>query len=459
MSARSNILGVVAAILAGLIGTAEAQVWQPFGPVDYRHDFAPFETFDIKNMSSAPDPQEGFFFTFEKLSWSVQGEHNTIGNPDAVVFFPDVLPGVDSPRVFNGLTDSAPEATFGWGERYEFGYVNDHHGWAVSVLDGPDVTDSEVYGFIDEIFEDPLNDDATVVLHPHPSAGNVVILFEAVPELLTGFLFVDSDGDGETDLQVDVNQDGVLTLEDSIVFLTSFDRVTARNHTELDGVEVMKTYRFKPTHRGSVVEFSFGARYLRVHDQFRVDAHGGILNDLNLPLDGAAPVDDRTSFWDTTIDNHIVGPQVALRWSKRRGRFTYSAGGRFTFGYNVQDHDQVGQIGTALDYGQEGTIIQAVPPAGAGIGYDGQPMLMSNTAIRHGKQEQDFSPLVEFRTEVNYHLTQDFALKLGFNATFMDNIRRASPSVAYVLPNMGFRDAGTQEFFTAGVNFGAEFNR
>jgi hypothetical protein len=86
-------------------------------------------------------------------------------------------------------------------------------------------------------------------------------------------------------------------------------------------------------------------------------------------------------------------------------------------------------------------------------------MLMSNTAFRHGKQEQEFSPLVEFRTEVGYYLTEDFALKLGFNATFIDNIRRASRHVDYTLPNMGFIEGGTEEIFVSGVNIGAEFNR
>jgi hypothetical protein len=122
----------------------------------------------------------------------------------------------------------------------------------------------------------------------------------------------------------------------------------------------------------------------------------------------------------------------------------------------------VGQVVNAHDYdGPTIFEIQPVFPTGSGGVFTGDagPIYLHNSAFRHGKQEHDFSPLVEFRTGLNYHVTQAFALTLGFNATFIDNVRRASPSVAYVLPNMGFRDSGTQEIFTAGVNFGVEFNR
>ena len=443
MSARSILFGFVATILAAApMATASAQGVLPLAPADYRHDFAPFETFDIKNMSAAPDPHEGFFFTFDKLSWAFSGEKNLIGNPNVVANFPDILRGVTPPQVFNGLNDSSPEATFAWGERYEFGYVADHHGWTASVLDGPEVSDIEMYGDVEAILDDPRNTNVIVTTF-NPTSGNVVILFDAPANMLLGFLPVDADLDGTIDGFADLDGDGVLDLDDLIVHLTSFDEVTVRNRTELDGIDLMKTYRFKPSSHGSFVEFSFGARYLRFHDNFRVDAFGGILNDLQLGgIDPANPVEQKTSFWDTTIENHIVGPQVAMKWTKRIGRFSYNANGRFTFGYNVQDHDQVGQIGTGLD-----------------TDLVGQPILMSNTAFRHGKQEQDFSPLVELRTELNYHLTTDFALKLGFNATFIDNIRRASRQVDYTLPNMGFIDGGTQEIFVAGVNFGCEFNR
>jgi hypothetical protein len=459
MSSRSIFLGIVATILSvGAAGTTCAQGWQPFAPVDYRHDFAPFETFDIKNMSSAPDHNEGFFFGFDKLSWVAPGEKNAIGNPNVQATFPNILRGVDPPLIFNGLTDAVPEATFGWGERYEFGYIVDHHGWTASVLDGPDVSDIAEYGFLDGFLDNPNNQD-NLVYPSNPGFGNVIILFDSQPNTLLGFLYADVDGDGTYEVPYDLDGDIVLDLDDLITYLPSFDLVRVRNNTELDGVEVMKAYRFKPTSHGSLVEFSYGARYLRLNDNFRVEGLGGPFSDLNFAPDADNPVDGQRSFWDTTIENHIVGPQVALRWAKRQGRFAYNVNGRFTFGYNVQDHDQSGQVITAYD--TQGAAAPPVNIAGNAIfvGSGPRPIYLGNYAFRHGKQEQEFSPLVEFRTEVSYYLAQDFALKLGFNATFVDNIRRASSHIDYTLPAMGFVEGGTEEIFVSGINFGAEFNR
>ncbi|MBN1852240.1 MAG: hypothetical protein JW829_05925, partial [Pirellulales bacterium] len=87
-----------------------------------------------------------------------------------------------------------------------------------------------------------------------------------------------------------------------------------------------------------------------------------------------------------------------------------------------------------------------------------QPLFGQTVTFRHTKQDQEFSPIVEFRAEVNYHLSKAFALKLGFNATFIDNIRRASRQTAYVLPSMGFIDGGTQDFLASGVYGGFEVN-
>lgn len=461
MSARKLFLGLVATVFsAGPALTASGQKWQPFAPVDYVQDFAPFETFDIKTMSDAPDPNEGFFFSYNRLSWAATGEKNVIGDPNVVAFFPDVLRGVNPPQVFNGLNDSAPEATFSLGNRYELGYIVDHHGWTASVLDGWTRGSFEEHGFLNNLFDNP-NNQQTLAFGSNPAVGNVVILFNAPPNSLLGYLFADTDGDGNYDTPYDLDGDGTLDLDDLITYLPTFDLVQVRNYTRLYGVEVMKAFRFKPTSHGSVVEFSYGARYLKLHDNFRVDALGGPFNDLNLPADATNPVDARTSFWDTTIDNNIVGPQLGLRWSKRKGRFAYNASGRFTFGYNIQDHKQTGQIVTAYDF-QTTAPPTVVDPNGITVAqYNGtaRPALLGNSAFTNGKQKQDFSPVVEFRAELDYYITQQFALTLGFNATFIDNIRRASRQVDYTLPNMGFVDGGTQEILIGGVNFGCEFNR
>jgi hypothetical protein len=153
---------------------------------------------------------------------------------------------------------------------------------------------------------------------------------------------------------------------------------------------------------------------------------------------------------------------VALKTSTRQGRFSNNINGKYTLSYNLKDHDQFGQIVTEYDFqGPDPPPVVGPPPVPPVAIFEGnaRPILLGNSAFRHGKQEQEFSPLVEFRTEVSYNLTQQFAVKLGFYATFIDNLRRASRHIDYTLPNMGFVDRGTQEILMGGVNFGCEFNR
>jgi hypothetical protein len=62
---------------------------------------------------------------------------------------------------------------------------------------------------------------------------------------------------------------------------------------------------------------------------------------------------------------------------------------------------------------------------------------------------------VELRAQASYQITRALAARLGYTATFVDNIRRASAQVKYELPNMGFRDEEiTQDILINGVNFG-----
>jgi hypothetical protein len=220
-------------------------------------------------------------------------------------------------------------------------------------------------------------------------------------------------------------------FEDLHEFNIFFNNVLIHNHTETDGVELMWTHHlsnqhYMAKHQNNRVSLSWGARFLRLNDRFRVDADGSILGN---------------SFWDTMFTNQIVGPQVALSWVNQRQRWRLSADGRFMFGYNVADWSQFGLMGRDL-----------IPSA------TNRPLYARPTAFSHGLQEQEFSPVAELRVQSSYHLTRSFALKLGFTSTYVGAIHRAAPSVYYRLPDMGYNDdAGTQTLLINGVDFGAEF--
>jgi hypothetical protein len=208
-----------------------------------------------------------------------------------------------------------------------------------------------------------------------------------------------------------------------------FDNVTVSNSTETDGIELMWTHNltnnhYMAKHQNNRLTLSGGARVLRLHDQFRVDAQGSILHD---------------AFWNTSFTNQIVGPQVGLRWENQRQRWRLSADTRFMFGYNIADWDQEGI-----------TAIGSIP------GGLNQPIYIRPTAFAHGLREDEFSPVGELRVHASYHVWKGAALKFGYTGSYVGNIRRAAPSVRYRLPDMGYVDTDGDDFLINGFDLGLE---
>lgn len=424
---------------------------QFFSPVD----------FDFENQPLRKE--NGWFFGYDKLSWAITGERQTIGstsqsfgstNPNRLFQTGGLGVGdpggptegaivtIPIPATVSGITSGPPRAEFAWGERYEFGHLGAESGWMIGILDGPEAVSAESYGF--GLANNPL--------------GSVLVVFDSAAgnrDLFRGFLdFEDSagnivvGGDGTHD---DLDDDGkhggqsIIDLvapgnipetdvddapdfDDLAELPTAFDTMTVRNTTEMQGIEMMYIYNADNTHRmikdqNKRLEIAYGVRYLRLRDQFRVDGTGGTLG---------------VSFWDTRITNNLVGPQLAMKWMRQRGRMRLDISGRTMFGYNVGNLEQDAAIGASLVPGQANRFLNIGP-----------------TVSNSGRQEQDYSPLVEIRAQTSYQLTGAIAFKLGYNALFIDNIYRAANHVRYRLPDLGLRtDAGTQEIFINGVNFG-----
>jgi hypothetical protein len=316
--------------------------------------------------------------------------------------------------------------------------------------------------------------------------GSVPVLFKTPPGYLFGFrdylenvgdaavgtqggplLYVGNYGmvgpadfdydDGEVDffrLADDIDQDGIFgslpiivlvpdglgglvpsfavihDFDDLHEFNVFFDSVLVHNATQTDGVEAMWTHvltnnHYMAKHQNNEVSFSWGARYLKVYDEFNLTMLGSVLHDV---------------FVDTSFTNQIVGPQVSLRWVNRRQRWTLDANGRFMFGYNQADWDQLGLMGRGL------------VPGGLNQG-----LYTRATAFSHGLTERQFSPVAEMRLQAQYNFTRSFSMKFGYTGAFIGNIKRAAPSVDYFLPSFGYNNAGTQDLLVNGFDIGVEF--
>jgi hypothetical protein len=403
----------------------------------------------------------------------------------------------DAYQIRNGLTDVPPHAGFAFGDRYELGYRDQDYGWMIGVLVGPELNQTEFHGFariedidgdlvidngLPPIIDDDFTDGTDTVPRSGPvqdvrafGFGSVPVNFQAPPGYMQGFrdylqnawgaqagthfgtlMYVGSygavaqepaPGDDPLRLADDLDEDGipgafavvdpvtgeavlVTDFDDLHVFNIFFDSVTVHNTTETNGVEAMWSHvltngHYMAKHQNNHVTLSWGARFLRMYDEFRVDALGSVLHD---------------AFWDTSFTNQIVGPQVGLRWVNRRQRWTLEANGRFMFGYNTADWDQLGLIGEGMVPGALNQLLFGRP-----------------TAFSHGLQEREFSPVAEMRLQTTYHITSGFSIKAGYTGMFVGNIRRAAPSVLYALPDMGYLDAGTQDLLVNGLDLGVEF--
>jgi hypothetical protein len=234
-------------------------------------------------------------------------------------------------------------------------------------------------------------------------------------------------------LVVDPVTGGIGTITDFgdlHTFNIFFDTVIVHSTTNVDGVETMWTHditnqNYMAKNQNNRLTVSYGARFLRLYDDFRVDALGSILHD---------------AFWDTSFDNEIVGPQVGVQWVNERQRWRLESDAKFMAGFNIANWDQNGLMGAGL-----------VP------GALNEPLYGRPTAFRHGLRELEFAPVGELRLKASYHFTSAFALNLGYTGQVIGGIRRAAPSVRYAIPDMGFVDAGTQTMLTNGFDLGVEF--
>ncbi|MEO2049601.1 MAG: BBP7 family outer membrane beta-barrel protein [Pirellulales bacterium] len=247
-------------------------------------------------------------------------------------------------------------------------------------------------------------------------------------DTLPGFFVtgIDTDGDGTIDVITGTGVD----YDDLHLYNVRFDSVFVKNVTETQGVEIMKTYDLSNRHlpvkdQNQRIQIAGGVRFLSLRDQFYFEGRGDVLG---------------RTYADTRAQNQIVGPQLRARWSKQlRSRWFMNLDGRFMFGYNIQNQKQDGAVGEDLVPGGLNSLVNAQP-----------------NAFAYSRTKNSFSPVAEFRAEGGYQLTSAIALKLGYTATYIDNITRASQTVRWYLPDMGLLEGGNQGIFINGVNFGLE---
>jgi hypothetical protein len=447
----------LALLVGGPLAAQDLQQMDLFAPADF------------SVYGSGQQPNEGYFFSFDGLFWSVsQPNVVPVGYPSSRITY-------HTPTIWevqtNDMNTGPLTAGFTEGNRIEVGRVSGGHGWMFSSFR------------LNDQAQDFMNSSADVVFLDVPDVFGAHHLEGWVANLM-GYL------NGAAYYDIPEIRDLPVT----------FDELLVNNRVETWGTELMYLFRSSQVHRGGFLEFSAGVRYLELNETFHVIARGKErFNNASppAPVDGIinwrfvydqGPDNDPTatnwspigpgnvladSDWLTEAQNHIIGPQIGGRWFRKAGRWTLSAEGRFFAGLNMQNIRNQGVLGSYLDapqpwnWAMQQVVIDPGPPPITVIVGGGDPLyvplLRDPYKFDHTAHLREFSPGGELRLELMLELTRSVSVKVGWTGMWVGGIARASAMPDYIISDqsvMGINSGNNrQTVFVNGLNVGVSVNR
>jgi hypothetical protein len=386
---------------------------------------------------------------------------NNAGTNGSLSFLFPLVGGGAFGLQFNGIDDGYSEVADGWGNRVEFGRINDGCGWMATIIYDANVHHTDFYGFDDKRLDQlgagqglngrdgiPDPDGNGPLLPTNPVAAvpgtqailsidgllAVPVIFNDPFGLLLGYTDFNFNQLADplfnpgmiTDLAEDTNGDGVVNELDLVRIAVIFDDMEVRNNTRMNGLELTAVRRKRRLQSGFDIEGQLGVRFLSFDDRFQVLARGGALAD---------------SDWDNRCKNRLVGPSVGLRASRQKRRWITTVSAKFLAGANFLSIRQRGQLGSHLT-----------------IGAPGVPLALGGNAFFHRLGDERFSPVGEFKYEAAFQLTRHANVRAGWTGTIIGNVARASNTVIYDLPQLGIRN-GHEDVFSHMLTLGWEINR
>jgi putative beta barrel porin BBP7 len=414
-----------------------------FGEVSDMQLFAPASQ-DM--FGGGPRANEGWFFNYDVLHWSISApDTTTVGFPNLTrtVWYNPAMAGVVARTAVqhNTLDTSELNARYQTGHRIEVGNVYGHDGVMFNYWRLGTQNQTITANGVDMVFQD-----------------------EPTQPFLFGYVAaVDSLGNSPIAY--------FLPMELHDLPLT-FDEVQVHSRVETWGTELMYLRRTHPVHNG-ILEFSAGVRYMEVNESFNVDARGepaqlgeDAVGDARFLVDSVGnPIAPGNiladSNWYTSAENHIVGPQVGMHYAIKGGRWSLTSDGKFFAGFNRQNIDQRGTLGSHLADPFPGALGPANVPVPVTVPF--VPLTMQPTTFNHGANFNEWSPGVELRVNLKYQVTRAVSFKFGWSALWMDGIARSSNMIDYSLSTtsvMGINETrNRQDMLIHGAVFGIEVNR
>ncbi|MBN1394653.1 MAG: BBP7 family outer membrane beta-barrel protein [Pirellulales bacterium] len=385
--------------------------------------FQIFGLADVSTYGGNQKPNEGYFFQFDGLYWSITPpETHPVGYPGTRTVYYGIHPTSpldtesDARIQSNTLDTSVFDNQFRAGNRIEFGRIENRNGWLVSIFQLRDEIQNYEADGADMVFNDP-------AFGPYGE------------RLLYGN--VNNNSSSTPPYSPPVFSDLPLTFYDILL----------QKKIDTWGVETSYLHRFRTRHGGGTLEMFFGARYFEFNENFWVTTGSTLAGT----ADTGAFSYLQNSSWNSDTENHIVGPQIGLRWFKKRGRWMVSTEGRFLAGLNCQNIHMQADIGPSL----------TDPGANPDGSYDPfVPKTMTSTSSTHAVYEREWSPAVELRVEGRYQVTRSISVHAGWSGMWIDGVARASSVIDYTVPSMGINLAHNQEdVFLNGLTLGFDVNR
>ncbi|MCA9236613.1 MAG: BBP7 family outer membrane beta-barrel protein [Planctomycetales bacterium] len=524
------IAAIALAAATGYGPAAHAQVEDAYcGPDCYADAqwFAPVD-FDYNCLPIQKDC--GYIFNYNRLVWTMSGERVTIGARGAtetseVIYYGQTVPldstGTTNPfaegdppppyTITNGVQEAPPDANFGWGTRYEFGYQSGGCSWTVGILDGPSCSATQVYGFNEMVIPNswPGTDDLPLIDGQLSfngfQNGNAIVAATGIGALLNGIgsagystshfgfgsvhVNFSNGGDflfGFRDY-LDQSEAGVGTIGGPGIQVTALTVVNG----QVTAVTTLTGGDGIPDNLDGDTVFAYGVLVDADDNVIGLITDFGDLANFNVAFDQLT-VRNRTETdgvelmktWDLDNSHLPVKEQrnhfqigAGVRYLKIKDTFFWDGRGGIlgrSYQETIADNNIVGpQI--RANWNRQDKKWNLGLDARCMLGYNvtnmnqkaaigenlapGQPnslLYMQPTYASRGGQNNEFSPTVELRAEARYQVTRALALKLGYTAMYVDNITRSSEVVVYQLPDLGLASGGQQDIFINGVDFGFE---
>ncbi len=371
----------------------------------------------------------------------------------------------------NQINTSQFRASWETATEFTVGNMIGHHGWEVkgTVVSPQRNTHTGLYGGIN--IEDPLCIDAAAIAKGMSGNGNYYVwtgkgvtpvdlmapggtyqigrLWGIVPMQGQG-----SSGQGYTDNSNNNNNNNNDGDGNDYMFAPiplNYETFSLHTNVNTWSVEAMYNYRFHPFRRGTL-ELLAGIRYTEFDGAFSFFGHANTsktssyeITDVQiLETDTSANVDNAStstsqefgsydyenssvtgadlgySDWNFEANNHIIGPQVGLRYTLSNNRWRFVGEAKYFAGFNRQNIYGNGTLGLrpmseqATDTSATGGL-----PTNAPIGVYGN-------AFSYSKHNDVYTNGVDGKIEAVWNWTQAVGFKVGYQMLYMDSIARAT---------------------------------